>query len=70
MGTWPSTKAKRLLSALERCGWKVVATRGSHRHLRREGWPDYTFAFHDSDEIGPAMLARVAKKTGLAPDDL
>ena len=30
----------------------------------------YTFAFHDGDEIGPAMLARIAKETGLKPEDL
>jgi predicted RNA binding protein YcfA (HicA-like mRNA interferase family) len=29
-----------------------------------------TFAFHDSEELGPKMLARVAKNTGLKPDDL
>jgi hypothetical protein len=28
------------------------------------------FAFHDRDEIGPRMLARIAKQTGLVPDDL
>jgi len=33
-------------------------------------FPDYVFAFHDSDEIGPGMLARIAKHTGLSPDDL
>ena len=30
----------------------------------------FVFAFHDTDEIGPKMLARIAKHTGLAPDDL
>jgi predicted RNA binding protein YcfA (HicA-like mRNA interferase family) len=34
------------------------------------GWPDYVFAFHDDDEIGPKMLAKISKHTGLAPDDL
>ena len=34
------------------------------------GVEDYTFAFHDSEEIGPVMLKRVAKKTGLTPEDL
>ena len=29
-----------------------------------------TFAFHDSEELGPKMLARVAKATGLKPEDL
>jgi hypothetical protein len=31
---------------------------------------DVVFAFHDSEEIGPRMLARVAKRTGLQPSDL
>src|ERR1044072_6722942 len=34
------------------------------------GLGDAVFAFHDKDEIGPKMLARVAKHTGLRPDDL
>jgi hypothetical protein len=28
------------------------------------------FAFRDSDEIGPKMLARLAKKTDLTSEDL
>jgi len=28
------------------------------------------FGFHDKEEIGPAMLARIAKYTGLKPEDL
>jgi predicted RNA binding protein YcfA (HicA-like mRNA interferase family) len=42
----------------------------SHRVLQREGWRDVVFAFHDSEEIGPRMLARIAKRTGLTPEDL
>jgi len=38
--------------------------------LERAGWPDVVFAFHDGDEIGPKMLARVARRTGLKPEDL
>ncbi len=34
------------------------------------GWLDYVFAFHDREEIGPKMVARIAKHTGLAPEDL
>ena len=43
---------------------------GSHKVLERPGWPDVVFAFHDGEEIGPRMLARIAKVTGLTPDDL
>lgn len=70
MSQWSAVKAKRLLAALLRIGWAIKRESGSHRTLSREGWPDFVFAFHDSDEIGPRMVARVAKHTGLRPEDL
>lgn len=70
MSSWSATKARRVLAALLRIGWSIKRTSGSHRTLERAGWPDYVFAFHDQDEIGPVMLARMAKRTGLSPDDL
>lgn len=70
MSQWSSTKAKRVLAALLRTGWKVKRETGSHKILERDGWEDYTFAFHDGDEVGPKMLARIAKRTGLQPEDL
>lgn len=69
MGTWPSTKAKRVLAALLRIGWAEKRRTGSHRVLTRNGFANYTFAFHDDDEIGPKMLGRIARHTGLAPED-
>jgi len=70
MNRWRSVKARRLLAALLRMGWEVAWQRGSHRRLRRAGWPNYSFAFHDNEEVGPGLLARIAKKTGLRPEDL
>jgi predicted RNA binding protein YcfA (HicA-like mRNA interferase family) len=67
---WPSTRARRVLAALLRIGWTLKRQSGSHRTLSRDGWPDFVFAFHDSEEIGPRMLARIAKRTGLTPNDL
>ena len=45
-------------------------TSGSHKTLSREGFPNVIFAFHDNEELGPKMLARIAKETGLKPEDL
>jgi predicted RNA binding protein YcfA (HicA-like mRNA interferase family) len=70
MKQWPSAKAKRVLTALISIGWNIKRQSGSHRTLYREGWPNFVFAFHDNEEIGPKMLARIAKHTGLMPDDL
>ena len=70
MSQWPSSKAKRVFAALKRIGWALKRQTGSHRTMSRDGWPDFVFAFHDADEIGPRMLARIAKHTGLMPGDL
>jgi predicted RNA binding protein YcfA (HicA-like mRNA interferase family) len=71
MSQWPSTKAKRVLQALYRIGWELKRESGtSHRVLSRPGWPDFVFAFHDKEEIGPRMLARIAKHSGLRSEDL
>ena len=69
MTNWPSSRAQQVLAALLRIGWSIKRQSGSHRTLSRPGWPDFVFAFHDGEE-GPRMLARVAKRTGLTPDDL
>ena len=71
MSSWPATKPSRVIAALLRSGWKVKRfASGSHRVLAREGWPDVVFAFHDRNEIGPRMMARIARATGLRPEDL
>jgi predicted RNA binding protein YcfA (HicA-like mRNA interferase family) len=70
MSRWPAAKASRVLAALMRIGWTIKRQSGSHRTLQRPGRPDFVFAFHDGDEIGPRMMARIAKHTGLTPDDL
>lgn len=58
-----------MLAALPRLGWTVKRQTGSHKILARPGWPDLVFAFHDREEIGSRMLARIAKHSGLKPED-
>lgn len=71
MSQWRSSKAHQVVAALLRIGWSIKRQSGtSHRVLSRPNWPDFVFAFHDREEIGPRMLARIAKHTGLTPDDL
>jgi hypothetical protein len=86
MGRWPQNWKKYSLLRHERVGFlqgahavsgafgnRLVSEargKGSHRILEHPGFPDFTFAFHDSDGIGPRMLARIAKHTGLKPSDL
>jgi len=71
MSQWGSYKARRVLAALLRIGWSIKReVGGSHRVLSREGWPDLVFAFHDNEEIGPKMMARIEKRSGLRVEDM
>ena len=70
MSQWSSTKASRVLAALLRIGWSIKRQTGSHKVLEHPDYANFVFAFHDGDEIGPRMLAKIAKSTGLNPEDL
>ncbi|MGH9467829.1 MAG: type II toxin-antitoxin system HicA family toxin [Terriglobales bacterium] len=70
MSDWPATKARRELAALLRIGWREKRQAGSHAVLARPGYPDFVFAFHEREELGPRMLAKISQAPGLRPDDL
>lgn len=74
MSVWPSSRASKVFRALQRIGWREkprFSKSGSHRQIERPDFSfEYTWAFHDRDEIGPRMLAKIAKRTGLKPEDL
>jgi predicted RNA binding protein YcfA (HicA-like mRNA interferase family) len=55
---------------LLRIGWREKTQSGSHRTLEREGSPNFVFAYADGDELGPKILSKIGKRTGLTPDDL
>jgi predicted RNA binding protein YcfA (HicA-like mRNA interferase family) len=52
-------------------GWTVKADKGSsHKQMQHPQWGEATWAFHDSEEIGPKMLARLAKVYHFKRSDL
>jgi predicted RNA binding protein YcfA (HicA-like mRNA interferase family) len=74
MSRFPSTSAKKVYRALLRIGWREKPRIGmgdSHKQLENPSYAyEFTWAFHDQEEIGPKMLVKIAKRTGLKPDDL
>ena len=71
MSVWPSAKADKVFRELLRIGWYVKRHgHTSHQILSKPGKSDYVWAFHDREELGPKMLARIVKHTGLEPEDL
>jgi len=74
MSKWPSSRASKILRALQRIGWREkprLSASGPHKQLENPNYRyEFTWAFHDGEEIGPKMLARIAKQTGLKPEDI
>jgi predicted RNA binding protein YcfA (HicA-like mRNA interferase family) len=62
VSNWSSAKARKVYRALLRIGWTPRPSEGSsHVQLTHPEKGTYTWGFHDSEEIGPKMLARIAK---------
>ena len=47
MSSWPSAKARRVFAALKRIGRRHDRTVGSHKIMKKDGWADYPFSFHE-----------------------
>jgi predicted RNA binding protein YcfA (HicA-like mRNA interferase family) len=65
-------KARRLLRVLcsEPLNYMVVRQSGSHRRLKADGYPAFTFAFHDGRTLAPREVRTVlVGYVGLAEDD-
>jgi predicted RNA binding protein YcfA (HicA-like mRNA interferase family) len=59
-------KVRAVIRLLERDGWYLARTRGSHRQYKhREKRGLVTVAGKPSDELAPGTLASLLKQTGL-----
>lgn len=65
-------KAKQAFKALLKIGWVVISQSGSHKKLKHQSssYPMYVWSYGDGDELGSKILSRIAKHTGLRPEDL
>jgi len=67
---WSSTKARLVLAALLRNGWRIKRQRGSHRLLAKPGLPDDTFAYHsryaEKDTVtGPGTASPCSRRSAI-----
>lgn len=64
-------KVRDLLGLLQRDGWQIDRTRGSHRQLRHASKPGtVTVSGHASDDVHPKTLKSVLRQAGLEDEEL
>ena len=63
-------KGNDLLSALERAGFEVTRTKGSHGFLRHPDGRVTTVPVHAGETIGPGLLSKILRDTKISRDEL
>jgi predicted RNA binding protein YcfA (HicA-like mRNA interferase family) len=59
-------KVREVIQLLEASGWRLVATRGSHRQYKHPERPGrMTIAGKPSDDLAPGTLSSILKQAGM-----
>ncbi|MBT3069759.1 type II toxin-antitoxin system HicA family toxin [Rhodomicrobium sp. Az07] len=63
-------KVRDAIRLIEGDGWRLVATRGSHRQFKHTQKPGrVTIAGKPSDDLAPKTLGSILKQAGLRPEE-
>jgi len=65
----PSLTPRQVLRALEKAGWEIHRTRGSHVSLRKEGCPYVVIIPMHTREMPRGTLMDIIKDAGLTPEE-
>ena len=61
-------KVKQIITLIERDGWRLARTRGSHRQFKHDTKPGLvTVVGRPSDDIAPGTEGSILKQAGLKP---
>lgn len=66
----PRLKGKELVRALERAGFTVDRSRGSHAFLKHPDGRTSTVPIHSGETIGPGLLRSILRDVELSVDEL
>ena len=66
----PRLKGKEVVRLLEKIGFQVVRTRGSHIFLRHEDGRVTTVPVHSGEIFGPGLLRSILRDVELSVEEL
>jgi predicted RNA binding protein YcfA (HicA-like mRNA interferase family) len=66
----PRLKGKELVRLLEKLGFEIVRTRGSHLFLQHADGRVTTVPLHSGETVGPGLLRSILRDVELSVDDL
>ena len=66
----PRLKGKEIIRLLERAGFEILRTRGSHVFVRHADGRMTTIPVHSGETIGPGLLRSILRDVEMSVDDL
>jgi predicted RNA binding protein YcfA (HicA-like mRNA interferase family) len=66
----PRVKGREILRALEKAGFAVDRTRGSHVFLKHSDGRATTVPVHSGETLGPGLLRAILRDVEMSVDDL
>jgi predicted RNA binding protein YcfA (HicA-like mRNA interferase family) len=66
----PRLKGKELVRILERAGFRVVRTKGSHTFLKHTDGRVTVVPVHSGETLGPGLLRAILRDVEMSSDDL
>lgn len=70
MTVLPRVTGKQLIAALQKTGFQVTRTRGSHHFLRHPDGRTTVVPVHAGETIGPGLLSKILRDCELDRDAL
>ena len=70
MSDFPAVTGKHLIKALEKIGFKVVRSKGSHNFLQHTDGRCTVVPVHSGETIGRGLLARIMRDCELTAEGL
>ena len=69
MSKFPKVSGKRLIKFLQKHGFVVIRTRGSHNFLRHSDGRSTTVPIHANECIGTGLLLRILKDCDISKEE-
>lgn len=70
MSTFPSVTGKKLIRALQKIGFEVVRTKGSHHFLQHPDGRCTVVPVHKGESIGRGLLAQILRDCEITREQL
>ncbi len=70
MSNFPSVSGKNLIKTLEKFGFSVIRSKGSHHFLKHKDGRCTTIPVHSNEDIGIGLLSKILNDCEMKKEDI